>query len=483
MNSRRLHNVFLAYTGGSPTITSAKFSKLVKDATLLSSSSSDSSLSQSEVDLIFTKNKEKGQRTLHYEAFKRALEMIAVKKEVSPKDLAEFLILKCGEGPRLTDVTKAQENRFYDDKSTYTGVHKAGGPTTVDKEKQQLHQLLDRSSADVRGLKQSMKESYQRDTGSPVRRQAPRTPGSSQSHQSQAHHPSHPSQAHRSPPAPPSGSHTPTLDQDDILGSLEKRLQQTSLGSRGSSSEQSSPEPPQAPHEARRSPLLPPKPPQDSEKELFRIYKTFCCNQDACEMDSFRFVRLCKDVGFIGPANHMSTTDADLIFQKSKRAGNYGKRICYEDFRLVTIPEMAKRMQCSAEDVIDHIVMSNGPTFHNVTHADNVRFHDDTTTYTGVKGRSGGVNPSYSVEQRNVAMEDLLDRSEADARGVRRVSGGRKPSSKPSSVVMAGEANKKGGIFDRLTDQSSYTGVYKERFTHEHPSDEHYDISQLVQRR
>ena len=59
-----------------------------------------------------------------------------------------------------------------------------------------------------------------------------------------------------------------------------------------------------------------------------------------------RFVKLCKDVGFIGAGNHMTTTDADLIFQKTKRAGNYGKRICYEDFRMVAIPEMAKRMRC-----------------------------------------------------------------------------------------------------------------------------------------
>lgn len=50
-------------------------------------------------------------------------------------------------------TTVAQENRFYDDKETYTGVHKAGGPTVVDRDKQGLDNLLDRSDADVRGLK------------------------------------------------------------------------------------------------------------------------------------------------------------------------------------------------------------------------------------------------------------------------------------------------------------------------------------------
>ena len=41
--------------------------------------------------------------------------------------------------------------RFHDDKTTYTGVHKAGGPTTVDGRKD-LRELCDRAPADVRGV-------------------------------------------------------------------------------------------------------------------------------------------------------------------------------------------------------------------------------------------------------------------------------------------------------------------------------------------
>ena len=72
--------------------------------------------------------------------------------------------------------------RFYDDRSTYTGVHKAGGPTVVDRDKQTLDRLLDRSPADARGLKkvmllhecdvmnvsvQDMKEAHFRSTAKP----------------------------------------------------------------------------------------------------------------------------------------------------------------------------------------------------------------------------------------------------------------------------------------------------------------------------
>jgi hypothetical protein len=46
--------------------------------------------------------------------------------------------------PQLTG-TVATPNRFHDDKNTYTGVYKAGGPTTVDHNQLDLAHQLDRS--------------------------------------------------------------------------------------------------------------------------------------------------------------------------------------------------------------------------------------------------------------------------------------------------------------------------------------------------
>lgn len=43
--------------------------------------------------------------------------------------------------------------RLHDDKSQYTGVYAQGGPTNVDREGDALAGLLDRSDADVRGVK------------------------------------------------------------------------------------------------------------------------------------------------------------------------------------------------------------------------------------------------------------------------------------------------------------------------------------------
>ena len=50
--------------------------------------------------------------------------------------------------------TKAQANKFHDDKDQYTGVHARGGPSVVDTDKiADIGQILDRTEADVRGRK------------------------------------------------------------------------------------------------------------------------------------------------------------------------------------------------------------------------------------------------------------------------------------------------------------------------------------------
>lgn len=54
--------------------------------------------------------------------------------------------------PALTGVTKANYNKFHDDKNTYTGVYKNGGPTNVDKQNvKDISQTCNRGQADVRG--------------------------------------------------------------------------------------------------------------------------------------------------------------------------------------------------------------------------------------------------------------------------------------------------------------------------------------------
>ncbi|CAE7493345.1 unnamed protein product, partial [Symbiodinium microadriaticum] len=149
-----------------------------------------------------------------------------------------------------------------------------------------------------------------------------------------------------------------------------------------------------------------------------------------------------------------------LIFQKAKKSGNYGKRITYEDFRMVAIPEIAKKLSIGVEDVIAQALYCEGPSLTNPTVAQEVRFHDDVSTYTGV--HHNGQTPSFSASSTTIALESLLDRSQADSRGVKlsdaAAAARAAAQRRPGEVTYAGEANKSGGIFDRLSNKESFTG-------------------------
>ena len=64
---------------------------------------------------------------------------------------AVYAKVAASQGPILKG-TQADAVRFHDDKDQYTGVYAHGGPSTVDANRQ-LDGLLDRSDADVRGVK------------------------------------------------------------------------------------------------------------------------------------------------------------------------------------------------------------------------------------------------------------------------------------------------------------------------------------------
>lgn len=59
--------------------------------------------------------------------FSRALEEIAAKKRVT----VDVLYAKIAEADPSAAVTKAEFVRHHDDKSTYTGVYRQGGPRNL----------------------------------------------------------------------------------------------------------------------------------------------------------------------------------------------------------------------------------------------------------------------------------------------------------------------------------------------------------------
>lgn len=121
------------------------FNKFAKDTKCI-----DKKCSATDIDLIFAKVKNgPAARKIVYAEFTAALELVAAKKGIAMGALEEKIL---GAGGPVFAGTKAEANKFHDDKSLYTGVHANGGPSTADGNISDLSQLADRSGAGVRGI-------------------------------------------------------------------------------------------------------------------------------------------------------------------------------------------------------------------------------------------------------------------------------------------------------------------------------------------
>lgn len=148
-----LEQAYLAYTKGGPDMDGRTFVKILKDSKLF-----DSKFTQVDADLIFAGVKAKGAKKITYGDFEAAMEKVAAKKGDTVASLTAKIGKEGAEGPILYG-TRTDSVRFHDDKSTYTGVHKQGGPTTVDAGRVQfndLSEICDRSSVDIRGVNKSV---------------------------------------------------------------------------------------------------------------------------------------------------------------------------------------------------------------------------------------------------------------------------------------------------------------------------------------
>lgn len=148
-----MEQAYLAYTKGTPEMDGRTFVKILKDSKLL-----DSKMTQVDADLIFAAVKAKGAKKITFGDFEAAIEKVATKKGETVDCIVSKIAEEGAEGPILYG-TRTDNVRFHDDKSTYTGVHKLGGPTTVDAGRVQfndLSEICDRSSVDIRGVNKSV---------------------------------------------------------------------------------------------------------------------------------------------------------------------------------------------------------------------------------------------------------------------------------------------------------------------------------------
>eukprot|EP00040_Diaphanoeca_grandis_P015583 m.79645 g.79645 ORF g.79645 m.79645 type:complete len:333 (+) comp25235_c0_seq1:159-1157(+) len=146
-----LEQVFLGFTNGAKEMDGRQLAKLTKDAKIL-----NKKITATDVDISFAKFKSKGARKINYTQFEQVIESFALKEKITKEVLVERILAKGG--PTFSG-TKTQGSRLHDDKSTYTATQAHGGPTLVGRgfrgegEVDDLSQLADRTSADVRGTK------------------------------------------------------------------------------------------------------------------------------------------------------------------------------------------------------------------------------------------------------------------------------------------------------------------------------------------
>jgi hypothetical protein len=155
MSELQHHFEAFASFGGahSKEMDNSHFSKMMKECGLI-----DKVFTTTDVDMLFTKVKAKGERKITFQQFvDSVIPAIAAKKGLTEEQVAE----RIGGAAPQSSGTKAEATRFHDDKSAYTGVYKAGGPTNVDRNAGNLSGVVDRRvDADVRGATGTQKQSY-----------------------------------------------------------------------------------------------------------------------------------------------------------------------------------------------------------------------------------------------------------------------------------------------------------------------------------
>ena len=102
-------------------------------------------------------------------------------------------------------------------------------------------------------------------------------------------------------------------------------------------------------------------------------------------MDGKSFAKMAKDCGLID--KHLAAPDVDLAFTKAKM-NKLDRKIGFEEF-LVALEYLSQKKGKSTEELAYFIVgVCKGPVM-KATKTDNVRLHDDRSTYTGVYAQGG----------------------------------------------------------------------------------------------
>mmetsp|Transcript_52828 Transcript_52828/g.123592 ORF Transcript_52828/g.123592 Transcript_52828/m.123592 type:complete len:978 (-) Transcript_52828:141-3074(-) len=120
-----------------------------------------------------------------------------------------------------------------------------------------------------------------------------------------------------------------------------------------------------------------------------QTFGKFC--KEGQDMDGKSFAKLCRDCHLLD--KQCTTTDTDLIFAKVLSKGQ--RRINPDQF-CTALRLVAEKKGLDTESVLAYLDQSEGPVIRS-TKASAVRFHDDSSLYTGTH-RYGGPDPGAKGE-------------------------------------------------------------------------------------
>jgi len=121
-----LRDVYYAFAGGSE-MDGRAFVKCLKDSGLL-----DERLKTVQADLIFARCKQKGARKMSFDRFVGALREVAQKRSLPQEEVVDMICVAHGPDYEsntscaVEEVASLGPERFFYDKTTYTGMHKCG---------------------------------------------------------------------------------------------------------------------------------------------------------------------------------------------------------------------------------------------------------------------------------------------------------------------------------------------------------------------
>ena len=150
-HKKQLKKLFLQYTKQDKTLKNLNYVKLLKN-----NNSLGPSLTVNRLDIIFRKFSDKKSKKMNFSQFLKSLAACAEWKKVQTSEFVDKIV-RNSRGPQYKG-TKAQNVRLHDDKYTYTGVYKKGGPKVLNKDEITLKKIVDRSKADVRGVNIAFKD-------------------------------------------------------------------------------------------------------------------------------------------------------------------------------------------------------------------------------------------------------------------------------------------------------------------------------------